>query len=40
MKFAIKDFFSECDQFRSFQRILLYLLKKPLVKNYFLRSKN
>ena len=28
MKFPIKDFFSKCDQIRSFLRIWLHLLKK------------
>ena len=27
MKFSIEDFFSKCDQFRSFQRIWSHLLK-------------
>ena len=31
MKFSIKDFFSNCDQIRSFLRILLHLLKKSLM---------
>ena len=30
MKFAIKDFFSKCDQIRSFPRIWSHLLKKSL----------
>ena len=34
MKFSIKYFFSKCDQFRSFQRIWLHLLKKSLVENF------
>ena len=29
MKFSIKDFFSTCDQIRSFLRIWSHLLKKP-----------
>ena len=33
MKFSIKDFFSKCDQIRSFLRIWSHLLKKPLVEN-------
>ena len=34
MKFSIKDFFSECDQIRSFLRIWSYLLKKSLMENF------
>ena len=34
MKFFIKDFFSKCDQIRSFQRIWSHLLKKPLMENF------
>ena len=34
MKFSIKDFFSKCDQIRSFLRIWSYLLKKFLMKNF------
>ena len=34
MKFSIKDFFSKCDQIRSFLRIWSHLLKKPLMKNF------
>ena len=30
MKFSIKDFFSKCDQIRSFLRIRSHLLKKSL----------
>ena len=33
MKFSIKDFFSKCDQIRSFLGIWSYLLKKSLMKN-------
>ena len=33
MKFPIKDFFSKCDQIRSFLRIWAYLLKKFLMEN-------
>ena len=33
MKFSIKDFFSKCDQIRSFLRIWLHLLKKSLIEN-------
>ena len=32
MKFSIKDFFSKCDQIRSFLRIWLHLLKKSLME--------
>ena len=32
MKFSIKDFFSECDQIRSFLRIWSHLLNKSLVE--------
>ena len=34
MKFSIKDFFSKCDQIRSFQRIWSPLLKKSLMENF------
>ena len=34
MKFSIKDFFSKCDQIRSFLRISSHLLKKSLMKNF------
>ena len=34
MKFSIKDFFSKCDQIRSFLRIWSHLLKKSLLKNF------
>ena len=34
MKFSIKDFFSICDQIRSFLRIWSHLLKKSLMKNF------
>ena len=34
MKFFIKDFFSKCDQIRSFLRISSHLLKKSLMKNF------
>ena len=34
IKFFIKDFFSKCDQIRSFLRIWLYLLKKSLIENF------
>ena len=33
MKFSIKDFFSKCDQIRSFLQIWLHLLKKSLMEN-------
>ena len=32
MKFSVKDFFSKCDQIRSFLRIWLHLLKKSLME--------
>ena len=35
MKFSIKDFFSKCDQIRSFLRIWSHLLKKFLMENFF-----
>ena len=34
MKFPIKDFFSKCDQIRSFLQIWSYLLKKSLMENF------
>ena len=34
MKFSIKDFFSKCDQIRSFLQIWSHLLKKSLMKNF------
>ena len=34
MKFSIKDFFSKCDQIRSFLRILSHSLKKSLMGNF------
>ena len=34
IKFSIKDFFSKCDQIRSFLRIWSYLLKKSLMKDF------
>ena len=34
MKFSIKDFFSKCDQLRSFLEIWSHLLKKPLMENF------
>ena len=34
MNFSIKNFFSKCDQIRSFLRIWSHLLKKPLMENF------
>ena len=34
MKFSIKDFFSKCDQIRSFLQIWSHLLKKYLMENF------
>ena len=34
MNVFIKDFFSKCDQIRSFLRIWLHLLEKSLMKNF------
>ena len=34
IKFFIKDFFSKCDQIRSFLRIWSHLLKKSLAENF------
>ena len=34
MKFFIKDFFSKCDQIRSFLRIWSHLLKKSSMQNF------
>ena len=36
MEFSIKDFFSKCNQIRSFLRIWSHLLKKSLMKNFIL----
>ena len=36
MKFSIKDFFSKCDQVRSFLWIWSDLLKKSLMENFIL----
>ena len=36
MKISIKDFFSKCDQIRSFLRICQHLLKKSLMENLIL----
>ena len=33
MKFSIKDFFSKCNQIRSFLRIWSHLLKRSLIEN-------
>ena len=33
MKFSIKDFFSKCNEIRSFLRIRSHLLKKCLMEN-------
>ena len=34
MKFSLKDFFSKCDQIRSFLRIWSHLQKKSFMKNF------
>ena len=34
LKFSIKDFFSKCDQIRSFVRIWSHLLKKSLMEKF------
>ena len=34
MKLSINDFFSKCDQIRSFLRIWSHLLKKSLMENF------
>ena len=34
MKFYIKDFFSKCDQIRSFLRVWPHLLEKSLMENF------
>ena len=34
MKFSIKDFFSKCNQIRSFLRIWSHLLEKSLMENF------
>ena len=34
MKFSVNDFFSKCDQIRSFLPIWLHLLKKSLTENF------
>ena len=38
MKFSIKDFFSKCDQIRSFLRIWSHLLKKSLIENFIMEN--
>ena len=40
MKFSIKDFFSECDQIRSFPRIWSHLLKKSLMESFIFCAVN
>ena len=40
MKFSIKDFFSKCDQIRSFLRIWPHLLKKSLMENFIFCAVN
>ena len=40
MKFAIKDFFSNYDQIRSFLRIWSHLLKKSLMENFIFCAVN
>ena len=35
MKFSIKDFFSKCDQIRSFLGICSHLVNKYLIENFF-----
>ena len=36
MEFSIKDFFSKCDQIRSFLQIWSHLLKKSLMENFMI----
>ena len=36
MKLSIKDFFSKCDQIRSFLRTWSHLLKKSLMENFII----
>ena len=36
IKFSIKDFFSKCDQIRSFLLIWSHLLKNSLMENLFI----
>ena len=38
MKFSIKDFFSICDQIRSFLRVWSHLPKKPLMENFIISA--
>ena len=38
MKFSIKDFFSKCDQIRSFLWIWSHLLKKFSMENFILSA--
>ena len=38
MKISIMDFFSKCDQIRSFLRIWSHLLKKSLMENFIFCS--
>ena len=38
MKFSIKDFFSKCEQIRSFLRIWSHLLKKSIMENFIFCS--
>ena len=33
IKFSIKDYFSKCEQIRSFLRFWSHLLKKPIMEN-------
>ena len=40
MKFYIEDFFSKCDQIRSFLWIWSHLLKKSLMENFIFRAVN
>ena len=38
MKFSIKDYFSKCDQIRSFLGIWSHLLKKSLMEYFIFRA--
>ena len=40
MKFSIKDFFSKCDQIRSFMQIWSHLLKKSLMETFIFCAVN
>ena len=40
MKFSIKNFFSNCDQIRSFLRVWSHLLKKSLMGNFIFYAVN